>query len=320
MLRFLTRLFLPLVIAIVLLFGSDRSTFAVCQGRVQCLYQDGYGVCGLPQYSSQGYASAGTPAACAALEVSLIDSCEGLQTNRCANGGCYWTDVCGDGMYTGSENSVSCLSDCAGVPPPPLPPPGCNPNSWTDVDCGLGSCSSSQMQQRRTYSPAGCNPDQYQCVADASCTPGIQSCHFAATPPTININGSPVTVTSAAMSVVPDVGTIADVTFSSIDTSIATVTSPDGIAPYRTNATSVAGSAGKSTPYVVTANMSDGLGQCVASGTINVTNLSSWFQIGSNITAKGNVRSMVSDTCVGTPGLAISGGNIVTRSSPGPDQ
>lgn len=143
--RFVVRFLFFGLLIVILLFQNFTISHAGCEGIVKCIAQDSYGVCSPPISSALGCSGAGSPAACAASETNYATGCD--DSGACAIGGCYWVESCGDGMCDSSE-SATCPADCGS---PPTPAPGCT-GSWSNLSCGAGSCSSNQMQQRRTYS------------------------------------------------------------------------------------------------------------------------------------------------------------------------
>ena len=69
---------------------------------------------------------------------------------------------CSDGKDNDCDGDTDTSdSDCGGT--------SCTCSSWTDVSCGAGSCSSTQMREERTCNPSGCNTE-YRCVSDSSCS------------------------------------------------------------------------------------------------------------------------------------------------------
>jgi hypothetical protein len=68
--------------------------------------------------------------------------------------------------------------------------PSCDCTAWQDSQCGVGGCSSSQIQQTRTCTPSGCLSES-QCIGDPSCggpLPNTYSVEKTQTPPSIDGN------------------------------------------------------------------------------------------------------------------------------------
>lgn len=107
-------------------------------------------------YASAGYSltsSCGTTGSTLCGSSYLASS--GPGNNHYGDGG---SDSC-QGMCDGSGNcdyAVNCV--------------GCSCGAWSNTGCGVSPCSSTQMKQTRTCTPAGCDDVTSQCIADDSCT------------------------------------------------------------------------------------------------------------------------------------------------------
>jgi len=93
---------------------------------------------------------------------------------------------CGDGICQSEcgETQQNCPYDC-GEP--------CNCTSWSswqNIGCGQGSCSATQMLQKRTRTctPSGCNTQtETKCISHSSCVPDLNvTCSASPNPAQIN--------------------------------------------------------------------------------------------------------------------------------------
>jgi hypothetical protein len=150
-------------------------------------------------------------------------SCDGTlmyQTRTVNPAGCTYTTRCAE--------DASCEPTAA---------PGCTVGSWTNQNCGGGTCSSDLMYQTRTVDPPGCDTSS-RCAASSSCSPtDSPTCNATAvmTPSSkiLDVGGS-----AAFTLTVSDnpAGCVSNVLFvrSSTDVSFSG-TNPDNSTPYTIN-------------------------------------------------------------------------------------
>lgn len=189
----------------------------------------------------------------------------------------------------GCDSSVKCQAD------PICSLSGCEEGIWQKLgcgprDCGYLTCPEGYMCQEKTYSPAGCYPDQYVCHFDpVNCPIASSVCDIGLSD--VTLDGTDDTYLSIVQINVESGSSIDKVDFYLAGTGIASLsTSSDSSPAFQTEVKAESiGSEG----FSAVATMDDGT-TCSATANITVGNPKSWFQIKEgDIIADGDVSSSV---------------------------
>lgn len=253
-------------------------------------------------------------------------TCESGEDSSNCPGDCGGSGFCGNGVCESGETSGNCPSDCGGggggscgapctnvsqcsftTPQNPACVGGicwdssCNPNLPPGGSCQNGETCQDGSQLGVRTCPAGqtCrrfgNPPTWQCNPNPECAyciidlaPAITRIDIGETSPNIEAN---------VLYQGPENFTISQVSFSSSNTNVATVThtsaDPDVSAPFRTKATGVATGV-----ITLTATAKIKTQQCTDTAKVRVRPPGPWWQVkDSDVTSDSNINSQIPDSC-----------------------
>jgi len=226
------------------------------------------------------------------------------------------------GLNDGSAVHTSyCVESCTGGACKDT----CHVDSWFWANNGTWQprcrgicCGNSSCKKYKSRGVKGCKCKRNNVNPPPTPPPPPDSCTV-----TLGLSPTPVDMgsnTAMFANVVPTIGTVDEVRFSSDNDSVATVTSPAASSPYETQATGV--SVGSAT---VTADViMGGAVTCTDDAVVDVSGPDAWFQVeDGDVMTSGDVNSSIPSTCVtpscvnefdlegagGYPGVVIFGGS-----------